>query len=128
MVGRNFSGYGQHFLAEICREHHAVQRILRQLYPDGPKCASCRAEITGKRALASFWRGDRSYCASCNSKFAPRAGTILADSKLSYSQFEILLVGFSLGVDHHQLASIVGIHVETVGAWASKVKFWESHV
>lgn len=120
--------YARYFFETVCNEPLSTLRVLGQLYPDGPKCASCGAPITGKRSLATFWRGDRTYCAACDSKFSPRAGTILAESHLTYAQFEIICFLLSIGSDHHTIADVAGIHFGTVSAWASKIKFWESHV
>jgi len=118
--------YARAFFGMVCPDDLAAERILRQLYPDGAKCASCGAQITGRKPLESFWRGDRTYCSSCDSKFSPRAGTILAESKLSYSQFEIIVVCLSLGADHTIIASLANVHIDTVNAWAAKIRYWES--
>lgn len=120
--------YARHFFGTVCVETWAAERVLSQLYPGGPKCASCGQPITGKRALETFWRGERTYCAACGSKFSPRAGTILAESHLTYAQFEIICVLLAVGSDHHTIAALAGIHSGTVAAWHSKIKFWESHV
>lgn len=128
MPDSNYLNYGDRFLSEVCRESASTQRILSQLYPDGAKCASCGARITGMRAISTFFRGDRTYCSSCDSKFSPRAGTILADSKLNYSQIEIIFVGISLGLDHSRISVLANVHADTVASWAAKVRFWESHV
>lgn len=128
MSDSNYLNYGDSFLTGICREDHSAVRILSQLYPGGAQCASCRAPITGQKALATFFRGQRTYCSTCDSKFSPRAGTILADSKLTYAQFELILVGLSLGLDHQRIARIAAVHIDTVVSWAAKIRFWESHV
>lgn len=122
------SNYGPAFFGMVCSEDLSAERVLRQLYPGGPKCASCGAPIVGTRAMKTFWAGDRTHCAACGCKFSPRAGTILADSKLSYSQFEIIVVCLSLGLDHHRIAPLASVHVDTVTAWARRIAFWESHV
>jgi len=119
--------YFVRFFESVCRESTATERILRQLYPYGPICASCGAVITGRRALETFWRGDRTYCSCCNSKFSPRSKTILDGSHLTYAQFEVICVLFSLGIDHQRIAAIAKVHIDTVAAWHSKIKFWESH-
>ena len=80
-----------------------------------------------RRALASFWRGERTYCSSCDSKFSPWSGTILDNTKLDPPQIEKMLLGFSLGLDHKQIAVISGVTPDTVNMWAAKIKFWESH-
>lgn len=128
MPDSNYLNYGDRFLADVCREHHATLRILGQLYPGGAQCASCGAPITGQKALGTFFRGQRTYCSACDSKFSPRAGTILADSKLTYAQFEMILVGLSLGLDHQRIARIAAVHIDTVASWSAKIRFWESHV
>jgi hypothetical protein len=124
--------YNQSFVAAFfelaCTEEISAARVLRQLYPSGPVCSGCGAGIAGRRSVASFYRGDRTYCAACDSKFSPRAGTILADSKLSYSQYEIICLCLSLGVDHKRIATLASVHEDTVAIWHSKIKFWESHV
>jgi len=120
--------YAESWFRNLCVEPKAAARILSQLYPDGPKCASCRAAITGRRALESWWRGDRTYCASCGSKFSPRAGTILDGSHLTFAQFESIRVLLSLGIDHQRIATIAGVHIDTVRVWHAKIEFWERHV
>jgi hypothetical protein len=124
----NFNNsYAVRFFESVSPETSATERILRQLYPDGPKCASCAAPITGRRALETFARGDRTYCAGCGCKFSPRANTILDGSHLTYSQAEVIFVLLSLGVDHSRIASMANVHPDTVSAWHSKIRFWESH-
>lgn len=120
--------YAQHFFDTVCCEVSAAKRILGQLYPGGAKCASCGAMITGRRALETFWRGDRTFCSTCGCKFSPRANTILDGSHLSFPQFEVICVLLSLGVDHNRIAGMTGVHTDTVATWHSKIKFWESHV
>lgn len=122
------SSYIQHFFETVCCEKSSAERVLGQLYPDGPKCASCGAPITGRRALITFWDGERTYCAGCGCKFSPRANTILAESHLTFSQFEIISVLLALGVDHKRISVMSGAHTDTVAVWHSKIKFWESHV
>jgi hypothetical protein len=90
-------------------------------------CAGCGAPITGRRSVASFFRGVRTYCAACDSKFSPRANTILADSKLTFAQFEIICLGLALVVDHKRISVLAGVHEDTVAIWAAKIRFWESH-
>lgn len=128
MPDSNYLNYGERFLADVCREADSARRILGQLYPGGAQCASCGAPITGKKALGTFISGQRTYCSTCDSKFSPRAGTILAESKLSYAQFEMILVGLSLGLDHQRIARIATVHIDTVASWSAKIRFWESHV
>lgn len=120
--------YASRFFESVCPEGSATERILRQLYNDGPKCASCGARITGDRALKTFWRGDRTYCAGCGCKFSPRANTLLDGSHLTYAQAEVIFVLISLGVDHDRIASMAKVHIDTVATWNSKIKYWESHV
>lgn len=123
-----FSGsYAELWFQEVCVEEVATKRILGKLYPDGPKCASCGAAITGHRALKTFNRGERTYCTACETKFSPRSGTILDGSHLTYAQAEVIFVLISLGVDHQRIAAMAGVHEDTVKAWHSKIKFWESH-
>lgn len=121
------TSYARHFFESVGAEPSATARILGQLYPDGPKCASCGAPITGRRALESFWRGERTYCAACNAKFSPRTNTILADSHITYAQFEVICVLLSLGVDHPRIAAMANVRTDTVATWHSKIKFWERH-
>lgn len=122
------SAYVQHFFQSVCCEASATARILSQLYPDGPKCASCGMPITGRRALETFWRGARTYCACCGCKFNPNSNTILENAHLSYAQFEIICVLLSLGVNHKCIAAITNTSTDTVAIWHSKINFWESHV
>ncbi|MDD2367033.1 MAG: hypothetical protein PHN84_12795 [Desulfuromonadaceae bacterium] len=119
--------YVQHFFDTVCVEESAAKRILSLLYPDGPKCASCGASITGRRALVTFWRGERTFCSSCGCKFSPNTGTILANAQLTYQQFEVILVLLSLDVDHKRIATMTGAHPDTIGIWHPKIKYWESH-
>lgn len=120
--------YAQHFFNTVCTEASAAKRVLSQLYPDGPKCASCGAMITGRRAVETFMRGDRTHCSSCGRKFTPSTGTVLENAHLTYKQFEVIFVLLSLGVDHRRISSMTGAHTDTVAAWHSKINFWESHV
>lgn len=119
--------YAYRYFETVSAETPATERILRQLYPDGPKCASCGQAITGDRALKTFWRGERTYCAKCCSKFSPRANTLLDGSHLSYAQAEVIFVLLSLGVDHQRISIMAGVHTDTVAVWHSKIRFWESH-
>ena len=122
------ASYIQHFFETVCCEKSSAERVLSQLFPDGPKCASCGARITGRRALLTFWTGERTFCAGCGCKFSPRANTILDGSHLSFPQFEVICVLLSLGVDHKRVSSMTGVHADTVGIWHDRIKFWESHV
>lgn len=118
--------YAQSWFHQVCDARSSADRVLRQLYPGGAACASCGQPIQGRRALETFWRGERTWCASCETKFSPRAGTILADSHLTYAQYEILLLLVSLGCDQRTIATITGLHCDTVKAWISKIRFRES--
>lgn len=120
--------YAEIFFRSVCVEKPATERILGQLYPHGPHCPSCHNPITGKRALETFWRGERTWCSSCEKKFWPSSGTFLSGSGLSYAQIEVLLVLLSLGIDNKRIASMANCHEDTVANWHAKIKFWESHV
>jgi len=121
-------GFVGSFISHVCTVEASTSRLLALWFPDGAECASCRAKITGKRALETFWRGDRTYCSACESKFSPFSRTILDGSKLSAAQLEIILIGYSLGLDHKTTARLAGVLPETVNHWADKISFWESHV
>ena len=125
---RHLTPYAHHFFETVCDYKSSAERVLSQLYPDGPKCASCSASITGRRALETFWRGDRTFCSCCGKKFAPCSNTILDGAHITFRQFEVICVLLSLGVDHHRIAAIANLHIDTVSTWHAKVKFWESHV
>lgn len=120
--------YAHHFFDTVSVEVPAAKRVLSQWYPDGAKHASCGALITGRRALETFWRGERTFCSGCGCKFSPRANTILDGSHLTFPQFEVLCVLISLGVDHKRIATMADMHIDTVATWHSKINFWESHV
>lgn len=77
--------------------------------------------------MQTFWRGERTYCAACGARFSPRSGTILDGSHLTYAQAEVLFALLSLGVDHQRIATMADVHIDTVAAWHSKIRFWESH-
>lgn len=121
------AGFAAAFLGQVCAVETSTPRLLSLWFPDGAQCASCGAQITGKRALETFWRGDRTYCSSCDSKFSPFSRTILDGSKLSTAQLEIILIGYSLGLDHKATARLAGVLPETVSHWTDKISFWESH-
>jgi hypothetical protein len=118
--------YALGWFHQVCDEKSSAARVLSQLYPGGAVCASCGQPINGRRALETFWRGDRTWCKSCETKFSPRAGTILADSHLTYAQYEILLLLVSLGHDQRTIATITGLHCDTIKAWIAKIKFRET--
>lgn len=120
--------YAQQFFDTVCVEVSAARRILGQMYPDGAKCASCGALITGRRALETFWRGDRTFCAGCGCKFSPRSNTILDGSHHSFQQFEVICVLLSLGVDHKRISTMTRLHTDTIKIWHDRINFWESHV
>lgn len=121
------AGYAANFISQACTVESATHRLLSLWFPDGAQCASCGAQITGKRAMDTFWRGDRTYCSSCDSKFSPFSRTILDGSKLSAAQLEIILISYSLGLDHKTTARLAGVLPETVNHWTDKISFWESH-
>lgn len=123
-----YSAYAADFFSQVCSDHDSSERVLRLLYPERAKCASCGAWIRGHRAIKTFWAGQRTYCSWCDKKFTPATGTIFESSHLTYSQFEKILVCLSLGVAYDKIAEIAAVHEDTVINWAAKVKFWESHV
>lgn len=120
------SGYAATFFDRLCCDSTATERILSQLYPSGPVHLGCGNPITGKRSLSTFWKGERTWCSSCESKFNPRSGTILDGSHLTYGQFEVVLVLISLGIDHKRIAGLARCHEDTVKAWAAKIAYWET--
>lgn len=124
----NVSKYGEFFLGFVCSEFDSARRMLRHFHPNGAYCASCGAEITGNRALAKFWIGERTFCALCGNKFSPWTGTLLDGTKLTYVQTEKILLGLTFELDHKTIAAMADVHEDTVSVWASKVKFWESNV
>ena len=119
-------GYALRWLHEVCDAKSSAARVLRQLYPGGAVCTGCGQPIQGRRPLETFWRGDRTWCKSCETKFSPRTGTILADSHITFAQFEIMLICIALGCDARTVAIMTGLHGDTVKTWFSKIKFWES--
>ena len=122
------AGLAANVIGQVCTVEASTFRLLSLWFPEGAQCASCGAQILGKRALETFWRGDRTYCSSCDSKFSPFSRTILDGSKLSAAQLEIILIGYSLGLDHKTTSKLAGVLPETVSHWTDKISFWESHV
>lgn len=122
------AGFFENFINQVCTVEASTFRLLSLWFPDGAKCASCGTLITGKRALDTFWKGYRTYCSSCDSKFSPFSHTIMDGSKLTAAQLEIILIGYSLNLDHKTTARLAGVLPETVNHWTDKISFWESHV
>ena len=123
-------GYAHWWMHDICDEKTAALRVLRQLYPGGAVCASCGQPIQGRRALETFWRGDRTWCSSCETKFVPSTGTILAGAHVTYTQFEILKFCYALPhvTDDQRIriaTTLSGLTSDTVKVWFSKIRFWE---
>jgi len=114
--------YAAAWLADICDEPASAERVLRQLYPDGATHASCGARIQGRRALETFWRGERTYCSGCDQKFSPTAGTILENSRLTFRQYEKLMLCLSLGCSEQRTAQVAGLHIDSVRSWISKLR------
>lgn len=123
-------GYAQVWMHQVCDQKSSAVRVLRQLYPGGAVCASCGQPIQGRRALETFWRGDRTWCAACETKFSPSSGTILERAHMTFTQFEILQFCYALPhvTDDQRIklaATLSGLHGDTVKTWFSKFRFWE---
>jgi hypothetical protein len=125
MVVGDFAAY---FISQTCAPESSAARLLALWFPGGAKCASCGAPITGKRALDTFWKGYRTYCAACDSKFSPWSHTLLDGSKLTAEQLEIILLGMSLDLPPKTIATLAAVLPETVNNWMIKIRFWESNV
>lgn len=120
------SSYIEYFFNNLLPPKTPASRILGLWYPDGPKCGSCGASITGRRSVASFWEGERTFCASCGTKFSPRVNTPLKDLHISFAQFEIFLVMIDAGSPYPQIAKLAGVHTDTIASWHSKIKFFQT--
>ena len=121
----NFAG---RFFGQACTVEASTYRLLSLWFPDGAKCASCGASITGTRALDTFWKGLRTYCSACDSKFSPWSHTLLDGSKLDAAQLEIILLGVSLDLPPKLISTLAGVLPETVINWTTKIRYWESNV
>lgn len=118
-VNRRFNSLGY--------QESAVRFVLELFYPEGAKCVHCGQAITGKRSLATFWSGDRTWCACCERKFSPRSGTPLENLHISFAQFDFICLAISFGAKSKQIADIIGVSPDTVKSTIAKITFWESH-
>ena len=109
-------------------QNSAAEFVLNLYFPDGPKCVSCGNPITGKRSLASFWRGNRTWCVHCEKRFSPRAGTPLVNMHLTFAQFDFICMALDIGGDIKKISQVVGVCTDTVKSCAAKLAFRESHV
>lgn len=100
--------------------------VLDLFYPEGAKCVHCGSPITGKRSLATFWTGERTWCACCERKFSPRSGTPLENLHLSFAQFDFICLAMSLGARSKQIADIIGVSPETARSAIAKITYWET--
>lgn len=122
------AGFAATFFSQACTVEASTLRQLTLWFPDGAHCASCGARINGKRALDTFWRGKRTYCSSCDSKFSPFSKTILDGSKLSADQLEIIRICCDVGLDNKTTARYAKVLPETASHWFDKISLWEANV
>ncbi len=67
--------------------------VLRYL-GDIPCCSRCGVEVTGPRALKTFWSCQRTWCAACGSRFNPMDGTPISGTSWGpgdYVRLQVLL-------------------------------------
>ena len=106
-----------------CRKH-----ILKELYPQGPECPSCKNDILDKTTLANFWGGKRCACKVCKVSFNARAETYLQDQQLTYSQvfmLELLIELKSNIINASFTAYILGTSIDTARKWIREFEDYE---
>jgi len=67
-------------------------------------------------------RGERTYCSGCDQKFSPTIGTVLENSRLTFRQYEKLMLCLSMGCTEQRTAQVAGLHIDTVRAWIVKLR------
>lgn len=73
-----------------------------------PICPGCREQITGPRALATFWEMGRVYCKSCGSTFKPTAGTPIHETSWTPVEYVKLLLLIRADRTTADIASTLG--------------------
>lgn len=113
------------YAASVLRGHRddelSAVRLLSQFYPDGAVHRACSTVLTG-RAAASFAKGQRTYCKTCDCKFMPTQGTILEETKLSFWQIETMFILLDLHVDPRIIAGIIEVTIDTVRTWQTRIQ------
>ena len=91
----------------------------------GPVCRYCGESIPEKH-LGRFYRGEEVYCRFCNSKFYAVAGTMIADTKLTYKRVLKVLIMLNLGYRTKEIAETVNIGTHAVPRWRKKLYEFEN--
>ncbi|WP_020675295.1 hypothetical protein [Geopsychrobacter electrodiphilus] len=90
-------------------ERSGAWKWMVQTYlPPCPICPSCKEQITGPRALATFWEMGRVYCKSCGSTFTPTNGTPIHETSWSPEEYVKLMLLLNADRSHSEIAATLG--------------------
>ena len=73
-----------------------------------PACPRCGVEITGRRALVTFWNCDRTWCSSCHTRINPAEGTPICDTSWTPIEYLQLLILTATTATPIQIAAHLG--------------------
>ena len=73
------------------------------------------------RHLKRFYDGKQIYCKNCDSKFFPRAGTVLQQTKLTCRQILKMTIMISQGYRTKEITAAVNVGSHTVPRWRKKL-------
>lgn len=99
----------------VCR-----QWVLQALHPNGAFCPHCRAALKNESGV-KFWNMQYTTCHACGKRFLATKGTVLHNTTLSMRQAFALACFIELGLSNKRIASIIGIHPDSVRLWRLKL-------
>ncbi|MFA5517381.1 MAG: hypothetical protein WDA20_13975 [Desulfuromonadales bacterium] len=106
--------------ARFFSEDACTKWFFDRYYPDGPRCPECRAPIVSERSLQSFRALRRFTCSGCGKQPRATHGTVLQNSSLSPRSLMLLAAMCGWGIEHREIARVIGIAPDTVREWRDK--------
>jgi len=99
---------------DACRDY-----LIAMVHPAGPACPACGYAPKG-RAAATWRRGGRVKCYSCDKFYTAWTGTIFSGARLDPRQLVLLFFMSEVCTTTDPIMAALGVSRETVWAWVQK--------
>jgi transposase-like protein len=96
--------------------------MTRRYLGEVPTCSRCGAQITGSRALGTFFVCSRTWCASCSTRFNPAEGTPICSTSWSPVEYSEQILLLAIGASVAQLEAHLGKSAGTIREMIDRVQ------
>jgi transposase-like protein len=96
--------------------------IHQRYLPQGVTCPSCGSAISTEKALAAWWKQERTYCKACDSSFRAKSVTPLAGTEWEADEYVKLIILVGTGRRVSDIARILGKSHGAVKAMIDRIE------